>query len=143
MHRLFFFLHTPVSSGTSKFHIILHSEFFFLPSHLFINFPLCITEIRCSILDKFLMPLPAVIHNITLFPTFLGILWIFRLKRLQPVFSHCSSSYKKKKKSTLQLIGSSSRIFKKECKMVKLAFNKSSRHLFNYFSKLHSPALPN
>lgn len=119
-----------------------HSSFwvFLYPSHLFINFPHCIIEIYSNIPDKFLIPLPPVIHNIISF--FPRDSLDIQLQRLQPVFSYCSYSYKcRKKTSALQLIGSSPCIFKKGCKMVKLAFKESSRHLFSCFSKLHFPAL--
>ena len=91
--------------------------------------------------DKYLMPLPPIMHNIiALFPR--DSLYI-QLQRLQRVFSHCSSSYKSRgrKKSAFQLIGSFPCVFKKEGKMVKLAFKKSSRHLFGCFSELYFSAL--
>lgn len=107
---------------------------------MFVNFPHGITEICRNIPDKFLMPLPPIIHNIISF--FLGILLIFSSKDSSQCFltirllTHAVGE----KNPALQLIGSSPCIFKKGCKMVKLAFKKSSRRLFNCFSKLHFPA---
>lgn len=118
-----------------------HSSFwvFLSTSHLFVNFPHRITEICRNIPDKFLMPLPPIIHNIIFF--FSRNVHDIQLRRHQPVVSHCSSyTCRGEKNSALQLIGSSPCIFKKGCKMVKLAFKKSSRHFFNGLSELRCSA---